>query len=263
MTLHRLILNADDFGRSSVINNAVLRSFGQGYCTNTTILANMPGFAEAVELAHQYRLSDRVGLHLNVCDGVPLTERIKHCRRICTIEGVFRNDNRPLLLTLSTEERMALAEEICAQIDCCRKSGLPLSHLDSHCHVHNEWGVTGVVIRMVRRYGIRYVRLSRHRDPSSTWWKNGYRAFINMRLRREGLAGTDFFGTVADAIHLHNQVKNPFAMEVMLHPTLDANDRVVDFFLDGTLKERLEELQKATSHIPYELDSYKLPPTFR
>ena len=242
MPLHRLILNADDFGRNARVNHAIARSIGQGYCTNTTLMANMPGFAEAVALAGQQRFSDRVGLHLNLYEGQPVTEQIRRCPRICGDDGLFLQEKRPLLFSLSTDERTALEMEIAGQVNRCRSAGLSLSHLDSHCHIHNEWGVARLVMRIARSHGIPHIRLCRHRDPSSVWWKNLYRLLVNFRLKTTGLAGTDFFGTIADALRLHQQIRKPFSMEVMLHPTLDTNDQIVDFFLDGTLAENVGQL---------------------
>lgn len=257
MTIQRLILNADDFGSNAQVNQAIVSSLKQGYCSNTTIMANMPGFEEAVELAHLNQFVDRVGLHLNLYEGVPLTEKVKRCSRICGDDGLFLGKNRPLLIVLSANERTALDEEIRAQITHCQKNGLPISHVDSHCHVHNEWGVIKLLIRATGEFDIPAIRLCRHRDITSKWWKNKYRVFVNYRLRVAGLAGTNCFGTVEDAIRLHQQIMKPFAMEVMLHPTLDEDGQIVDFFLEGALAASIDKLFQITSIKSSELDSYK------
>jgi hypothetical protein len=36
-------------------------------------MANMPGFDEASELAHRHRLVSKIGLHLNLTSGYPLS----------------------------------------------------------------------------------------------------------------------------------------------------------------------------------------------
>ena len=43
------IINADDFGLSSSVNK-IVESFNNGLINSTTLMANMPGFEEAVEL---------------------------------------------------------------------------------------------------------------------------------------------------------------------------------------------------------------------
>src|SRR5260370_36964776 len=47
----RLIVNADDFGRSSSINEAVMRAHREGILTTASLMVNEPACAEAVELA--------------------------------------------------------------------------------------------------------------------------------------------------------------------------------------------------------------------
>src|SRR5580765_2073483 len=64
----RLIVNADDFGRSASINQAVIRAHREGILTTASLMTNEPAFDEAVALAHQNsRLG--VGLHLTLLCG--------------------------------------------------------------------------------------------------------------------------------------------------------------------------------------------------
>ena len=64
----RLIVNADDFGRSSSINQAVVRAHRDGILTTASLMVNEPAFAEAVALAKENpRLG--VGLHLTLLCG--------------------------------------------------------------------------------------------------------------------------------------------------------------------------------------------------
>src|SRR2546422_7510563 len=64
----RLIVNADDFGRSYSINQAVIRAHREGILTTTSLMVNGEAADEAVELARQNpRLG--VGLHLTLVCG--------------------------------------------------------------------------------------------------------------------------------------------------------------------------------------------------
>ena len=47
----RLIVNADDFGRSRSINEAVIRAHTEGILTTASLMVNGEAFSEAVELA--------------------------------------------------------------------------------------------------------------------------------------------------------------------------------------------------------------------
>src|SRR5262245_3458774 len=64
----RLVVNADDFGRSASINEAVRRAFQEGILTSASLMVNEPAFEEAVQLARQHpRLG--IGLHLTLVCG--------------------------------------------------------------------------------------------------------------------------------------------------------------------------------------------------
>src|SRR5206468_1495957 len=64
----RLIVNADDFGRSSSINLAVIRAHREGILTTASLMVNEPSCAEAVALACDNPTLG-VGLHLTFLCG--------------------------------------------------------------------------------------------------------------------------------------------------------------------------------------------------
>jgi chitin disaccharide deacetylase len=64
----RLIVNADDFGRSASINAAVVRTHCEGILTSASLMVNEPAFDEAVSLAKQNPTLG-VGLHLSLVCG--------------------------------------------------------------------------------------------------------------------------------------------------------------------------------------------------
>jgi len=68
MTSRRLIVNADDFGRSPSINEAVIRAHREGILTSASLMVNEPASDAAVELARQ-NPSLGVGLHLTLVLG--------------------------------------------------------------------------------------------------------------------------------------------------------------------------------------------------
>src|SRR5437762_13338277 len=66
--VRRLIVNADDFGRSHAINEAVARAHREGILTTASLMVNGEAADEAVELARQNpRLG--VGLHVSLVRG--------------------------------------------------------------------------------------------------------------------------------------------------------------------------------------------------
>ena len=109
----KIIINADDFGMSTEANRAIVEAFEKNVISSTTLMANMSGFNEACELAHCHRLLGKIGVHLNLTSGYPLSEPIRKCSRFCEESGMFRS--RQTRFRLSKEERLAVETEIEAQ----------------------------------------------------------------------------------------------------------------------------------------------------
>ena len=64
----RLVVNADDFGRSSSINQAIIRAHQEGILTTASLMVNEVACQEAVVLA-KARPTLGVGLHLTLLCG--------------------------------------------------------------------------------------------------------------------------------------------------------------------------------------------------
>jgi predicted glycoside hydrolase/deacetylase ChbG (UPF0249 family) len=231
----KLIINADDFGADHQINLAVLRAFESGLCSSSTLMANMPGFEEACEMVHDRGLASHVGLHLTLTQGSPVTERIRTCPRFCDGEGRFCLSRRQRVFHLDANERRALAEEIEGQIGACRQHDIPLTHLDGHKHVHEEWAVLSTVIRVAHEMKIPYVRLCKTFGFGVSRPKRLYRRVVNLRLRCAGLARTDYFGAPDDCMFYRRVVgltpKADASWEVMIHPSFANDGRLIDAWL--------------------------------
>jgi predicted glycoside hydrolase/deacetylase ChbG (UPF0249 family) len=209
-------------------------------------MANMPAFEEACDLVREHGLAANTGLHLTLTEGAPVTEPIKACSRFCDRDGQFRLSRRERVLHLEACERLALAEEIKGQIDRCRRHGVPLSHLDAHKHVHEEWAIASLLVGIVRQTGIPYVRLCKTFGFGVLRVKGLYRRIVNLRLRRAGLARTDYFGAPDDYMlfcRTFVAAGTPAASwEVMIHPSFDSDGRLVDAWLKRPLDEMVRAL---------------------
>ncbi|MCB6144124.1 ChbG/HpnK family deacetylase, partial [Lachnospira pectinoschiza] len=47
--MKKIIINADDFGYSSGVNQGIIKAFREGVLSSTTLMANMPGCDEAIK----------------------------------------------------------------------------------------------------------------------------------------------------------------------------------------------------------------------
>jgi hopanoid biosynthesis associated protein HpnK len=163
----RLIVNADDFGRSGSINVAVIRAHREGILTTASLMVNEDPSDEAVALAKENpRLG--VGLHLTLLCGHSALATEK-------IPGLI-NDRQEfgdgavavgLRYFLSRNLRRQLRDEIAAQFDRFRATGLRLDHVNGHLHFHLHPTVFGILMENAATWGITHLRLTR--DP---FWFN-------------------------------------------------------------------------------------------
>jgi predicted glycoside hydrolase/deacetylase ChbG (UPF0249 family) len=227
-----VIVNADDFGLDSSTNGGIVAAFRTGLISSTTLMANQPGYEEAVELAHEHGLADHVGVHLVLTRGMPLTEPIRRLRRFCNDDGAFVPWHAEARAwRLSSQEREATLEELSAQVQRIRASRLPVTHLDSHHQVHNDWPIGSCVISVARSAGIRRVRIARNCGAGISAASAAYKRLFNWRLHRRGLAGTRWFGGAEQWAHLREHGASAASLddfELMTHPMLDGPDRLVD-----------------------------------
>ena len=238
----RLIVNADDFGRSASINQAVIQAHRDGILTTASLMVNEPGLAEAVALARAHpRLG--VGLHLSLLCGRSALPPAK-IPGLVNAAGEFSNNPAATGFRYFSQPalRAQLRAEIQAQFARFRATGLPLDHVNGHLHMHLHPTVFRLLMAEVRELGIRHFRLTR--DPfwfntrlaRGQWLYRMSHAFIytilsrqaRPHLRRHAIRHTErVFGLLQNArvdeaytIRLL-QALPPGDSELYSHPSLD------------------------------------------
>lgn len=241
-----IIVNGDDFGYSLSVNRAIIESFERSLISSSSLIVNLAGFADAVDLLHaRPTLMGKIGIHVNITEGEPLSNAIRNCPRFCDPEGKFIYRREHHLFRLSRSEQQALYEELKMQLDRLVDSGIRPKHLDSHHHVHTEWAVAPIVRQLCKENGIERIRLTRNMGPSDGYVKNVYKKIFNRWQlgRYSGLWSTDFFGDIEDLQFLLN-TKRPLKgkfIEIMVHPLLNEKNELVDID-QRNLKEKLVAL---------------------
>ena len=128
-----LIIHADDLGMSHSVNRATFEAFENGWITSASILVPCPWFPEVARWARAHPNAD-LGIHLALNSEWtgfrwgPIASR-------ATVASLLDADGYLPLLDTEVVARARPAEidrELRAQIDHARKSGLTLTHLDSH-----------------------------------------------------------------------------------------------------------------------------------
>ena len=159
----RLIVNADDFGRSHSINEAVIRAHREGILTTASLMVNEPGFDEAIALAKENPKLG-VGLHLTLLCGRSALPREK-IPGLVNERGEFTNS--PVTAGLNyffwPPLYAQLEAEIAAQFERFHATGLKLDHVNGHLHMHLHPVVFLILRKRAREWGITHFRLTH--DP--------------------------------------------------------------------------------------------------
>jgi len=143
-----------------------MRAFQDGIVTSASLLVMGSAFEEAVALARQNPELD-VGLHLTLVEERAVLGReilptlVDETGRFPRTSGEFFR--RTLLGRISWDE---VEREIAAQIARFQKTGLRLSHLDSHQHLHMFPPVFQIVRRLTREMDNVWIR-----NPVGPWRK--------------------------------------------------------------------------------------------
>ncbi|WP_034764522.1 chitin disaccharide deacetylase [Rossellomorea vietnamensis] len=224
--MRKVIINADDFGLCRGVNHGILDSHRFGVVNSTTMLVNMPGTEHAVELARLHP-ELQVGIHLSLTCGRPVSGSVPS---LVDENGYFRYTSRIF------EEKEINVDEVEweweTQVDRFLSFDLPLSHIDSHHHVHSFKPLIPVVKRLSERYGVP-VRNVFEEDVEG----------MNLLTDRFSM---DFYGegvSVAGLKRILVHRREGETLEVMCHPAY------VDSFLkenSSYCEERLRELDVLT-----------------
>ena len=135
MVLKTLIINADDFGLTNCVNEAVIDAFQSGCLTSTTLMVNTVGTEEAIMMAKK-NPGLAVGLHFNLTLGKPVSD-VSNVTSLVNKFGEFYS--RSILmrrLMCGIVKRSDIDLELDAQYKMMQVAGLNPSHIDSHQHLH-------------------------------------------------------------------------------------------------------------------------------
>jgi len=133
----RLIVNADDFGQSSVINRGVVQAHRKGIVTSASAMVRWPAAPEAARHARDNRgLS--VGLHVDLG------------------EWAYRGGRwDPVHVVTDPSDPRGVGAELARQLDRFHRlfRHAP-THLDSHQHVHRDEPLRSLLLEAARDLGV-------------------------------------------------------------------------------------------------------------
>lgn len=238
--MKRLIINADDFGLHLSVNKAVIEAHQKGCLTSTSIIPSGKAFDHAVLLALK-NPGLGIGIHLTLVAEAPVSN--PDCiPSLVTSTKVF-NTQYPQFLLNYILGKINLDEvrlELFAQVEKVVNTGIKVTHLDSHQHLHVLPGILDIVIEIAKKYNIKAIRI----PDESYLFLGGYPFKPFRMIARAGLTflakrartkiskyglntPNNFFGMLAGGNMQEKYLANIIRQlpegisEIMVHPAID------------------------------------------
>ncbi len=160
----KLIINADDYGISTEVNDAIENLVRTGDLTDVSVLANGWSYEPAAAFLRSQPLVS-IGVHLNVVEGIALSPSNK-IEALMGEHGQFVDLRQIFWRWLMSPLAVVRAVEIewRAQIELMLRDGLVITHADSHQHVHAFPPFWRILTRLCVEYGIPALRFPRERN---------------------------------------------------------------------------------------------------
>lgn len=236
----QLIINADDFGIHPAVNEAVRKAATEGILTSTSLMAGGDAFDEAVEMARSMP-SLGIGIHLTLVGGIKPVLPPSEVPSLTWDNGVFCHDYGKLIVR-DLEGKISLSEvyaEWDAQIQKIMNTGLPVTHMDGHQHMHMWPHFYPIARDLAKKYHISCMRvldedvLFGMKDGHIIRWaaKNGLSLLSRMHrpdLKKNHIRTNDHFFGMLYGGHLSPErfaefilQTKPGITEIMCHPSAD------------------------------------------
>lgn len=172
--MKKVIINADDFGYSSGVNQGILKAFKKGVLSSTTLMANMPGREEAIQLSKNTP-NLGVGGHLVLTCGKPITDAktiIDEKGEFYRLKEYYKNRSK-----MKDDE---IYSEWCAQIDFLLDNDVDVSHLDSHHHLHTFPENLEITKQIANKYKLSFRNAYNLEDNMVLPYQKGIKGFEDL-----------------------------------------------------------------------------------
>ena len=156
MATRNLIVNADDFNSDEERNRGIVEAAEKGIVTSVSVIANLPFTAERVKKLMAV-FGPRIGVHLNLTKGVPITKRASTL--VDETGQFFKKKKAWRRALLHQYDLKEIEEEFAAQISRLQELGIEPDHIDGNNHLHVFPRIAEVTARLARDFSIKKIRL--------------------------------------------------------------------------------------------------------
>jgi len=155
----QLIVTGDDFGLSVPVNEAVSQAHQKGILTSTSLMVTAPEVDDAVARAKDLP-NLNVGLHLVLSNGhacLPASD----IPDLVNANGEFSNKlvSSGIKMFFNASVKQQVKDEIRAQFEAFKATGLRLDHVNAHNHMHLHPTIFDAIIEIGKDYGMDAVRV--------------------------------------------------------------------------------------------------------
>ena len=204
----QLIVTADDVGLDPGMTEGAIRAHREGIVTACSVVANGATFDDAIA-----RLRDvpslEVGVHLTLVEERPLTA-MRFPKKYTSFV--------PLYLARAIPTR-AIERELRAQIEKVLATGLTVTHLNGHQHLHLLPRIVRLVKRLAGEYLIEYVRIVNEKGSTRRYAIAALSA-LGRRAKGPGTnertIGVAEAGHISDVVPLLDRIEG--VTELVTHP---------------------------------------------
>lgn len=154
----KVIINADDLGKSHEVNIAIAEALRNKHITSSTIMANNQTWDEVHSIIRE-NSDASFGVHLNLTEGKALTDS-KVLRRYGVVDNsnCFTKSIRKLN-SYPVELQQAVYDELDAQINKVMNiEGISITHFDGHHHIHADYAFAEIICRLGEKYDVHKIR---------------------------------------------------------------------------------------------------------
>lgn len=201
-----LVVNADDFGLTPGTAEGILRAHESGIVTSTSVLVLGRGFRAAGRaLVQAHAAGIGIGVHLAVVGEDPPLLSAAEIPTLVDRRGRLSNSWRGFVSRAASGQLdpTDIEREFRAQIAATRNLGVPISHLDTHQHVH-LWPLVGdVVIRLAVEHEIRALRVPRSTVVFKGRAINGLAERLSRKAANAGLVFPRWAAGLDEAGRMH------------------------------------------------------------
>lgn len=219
-----LIVTADDLGLTESINEGIAKAYREGIVKSVSVIAPGEAFEDAIKVINDLKLKE-IGPHLALTEVRPVLGSSKF----------YKSHNQFFVnFLLGRVDSGDVYEELRAQLDLLKNTGVEITHINCHEHLHVVPKILDIFIRLAKEYNIPAIRYPRGDRPPKKFlageiYKSSMLSFFSKKtkdiFRKSGLLYTDFFLGLLDAglldenklIEMFNGL-NDGVTELVTHP---------------------------------------------